>query len=256
MPNDPAINCGKSSADSEASLKRCIECAYNIPEEASKCKECGAFQDKRRYLSVSSTTLSLMIALITVATLAAQVINRISESADADIRIFVTKSEIIPMSEELFREIGGLTHVGGELKYPIEGPVIRIEFLAVNDGKKTGIVRLVQVDAARDGDDDPASESPLELSSHSFRHTGAVPVRPGTVARFQGFRRIPKRQALSAEPNVGYSVILSNGTFVWRESRQPAYWRDSYSDFLDSQGAPPPKSSSKDAARSAFSQEH
>ncbi|WP_127749604.1 hypothetical protein [Parasedimentitalea marina] len=44
----------------------CIECKHVIPAGALKCKECNSFQDWRRFLALSSTTLSLIVALLSV----------------------------------------------------------------------------------------------------------------------------------------------------------------------------------------------
>lgn len=44
----------------------CIECRHVIPEKALKCKECNSFQDWRRFLILSGTTLSLIVALLSV----------------------------------------------------------------------------------------------------------------------------------------------------------------------------------------------
>jgi len=44
----------------------CRECALPIPISARKCSHCDAYQDWRRYISRSTETLSLLVALVSV----------------------------------------------------------------------------------------------------------------------------------------------------------------------------------------------
>ncbi len=55
---------------SKESQKICPDCLEPIPTKARKCIKCGSFQDWRRFTGQSATTLSLLIALITVSTFA------------------------------------------------------------------------------------------------------------------------------------------------------------------------------------------
>lgn len=48
------------------SSRHCIDCKQVVLAGQKKCAVCGSFQDWRRYLSVSSTLLSLLVALISV----------------------------------------------------------------------------------------------------------------------------------------------------------------------------------------------
>ncbi len=50
----------------EKVLPLCMECKHVIPRGALKCKECNSFQDWRRYLVLSGTALSLLVALLSV----------------------------------------------------------------------------------------------------------------------------------------------------------------------------------------------
>lgn len=66
--------------DAEAALgegqgeKTCRECSSKIPDSARKCTHCNAFQDWRRFLSVGNSSLSLVVALIAVLSIAVPVI--------------------------------------------------------------------------------------------------------------------------------------------------------------------------------------
>jgi hypothetical protein len=53
--------------------KRCRTCGEEIVESAQKCIHCDAYQDWRRYLAFSSTVLALLVALLSVATVAGPV---------------------------------------------------------------------------------------------------------------------------------------------------------------------------------------
>ncbi len=48
--------------------KKCKVCASLIQKDAKKCLNCDSYQDFRRYLGASHTTLALLIALISVLT--------------------------------------------------------------------------------------------------------------------------------------------------------------------------------------------
>lgn len=55
-------------------LPRCRECAHVMPASALKCSKCQSFQDWRRYLAFSSTALSLVIAFLSILTVAVPVL--------------------------------------------------------------------------------------------------------------------------------------------------------------------------------------
>lgn len=50
---------------------RCNSCASDIPTEAIKCVKCGSFQNWRRHLDLGNTSLTAIIALLSVIGLAA-----------------------------------------------------------------------------------------------------------------------------------------------------------------------------------------
>lgn len=63
--------------------KRCRACGWPMPASASRCKECDGFQDWRRHLSFSATTLSLLVALVSVSAYAAPLLGKaLSPPAD------------------------------------------------------------------------------------------------------------------------------------------------------------------------------
>lgn len=52
--------------DSNQELKECIACGLLIPWKAQLCHNCNSYQDRRRWLSTSTTTLALLTAFVSV----------------------------------------------------------------------------------------------------------------------------------------------------------------------------------------------
>ncbi|MBI3677215.1 MAG: hypothetical protein HY243_11445 [Proteobacteria bacterium] len=61
---------GEQSHQGGSKTKNCIECASAIPIDARRCVHCSSQQDWTRYLTWSSTTLGLLVALVSVLTFA------------------------------------------------------------------------------------------------------------------------------------------------------------------------------------------
>ena len=55
----------------------CKVCKNNIVEGAKKCAHCGSYQGRLRYLGIGNTTLSLIIALISVSVMLIPVIDNV-----------------------------------------------------------------------------------------------------------------------------------------------------------------------------------
>lgn len=59
------------TADSEVKQETpCLQCRLTIPAGATLCHHCKSHQDWRRYLSLSTTVLALLVALLSVASMA------------------------------------------------------------------------------------------------------------------------------------------------------------------------------------------
>jgi hypothetical protein len=69
----------------ETPMKRCVACHSEIFPEAIKCTHCDTYQDWRRYVSASSTVLSLLIALLSVAGI---VVPKLVETFDTPKSVF------------------------------------------------------------------------------------------------------------------------------------------------------------------------
>ena len=69
-------NEGMDYQDPQEGLSKCRQCKQNIPKGARLCSKCNSYQDWRGYLSVSSTVLALLVALLSAATTAAPAIKK------------------------------------------------------------------------------------------------------------------------------------------------------------------------------------
>jgi hypothetical protein len=65
--------------------KQCTTCGETIAESARKCIHCDSYQDWRRYLAFSSTVLALLVALLSVATVAGPVFRDLLISKDSEL---------------------------------------------------------------------------------------------------------------------------------------------------------------------------
>lgn len=57
------------STENQSGTKTCVACDGEISSKALKCPRCGSFQNWRRLVTVNSTVLSLLIALLSVSAL-------------------------------------------------------------------------------------------------------------------------------------------------------------------------------------------
>lgn len=56
--------------------KHCVVCGEGIPSNAQKCRHCGSYQGWRRHLDFGNNAIALLIALISVSTLAVDTFSR------------------------------------------------------------------------------------------------------------------------------------------------------------------------------------
>ena len=124
--------------------KPCVECHSEIPIDAKKCKECSAYQDKRKYLQFSSTILSLLIALISVTSIAIPPIIKAVESLKSD--IVVTPISLLHrnMTQNTALELRG---EGGLISKDenINATGIFLQVVVTNKGKRSGVLSLIEV---------------------------------------------------------------------------------------------------------------
>jgi hypothetical protein len=85
---------GVSGEQESPRTKRCPVCAEDIRADALLCIQCKSPLDWRRYLQFSNTTLTLLIDLISVATAAAPVFNRILFPSDSRYQKFTPLKQL------------------------------------------------------------------------------------------------------------------------------------------------------------------
>jgi hypothetical protein len=71
--------------ESDRHKKQCTTCGEEIAYTARKCIHCDSYQDWRRYLTFSSTVLALLVALLSVATVAGPVFRDLLTIKDSDL---------------------------------------------------------------------------------------------------------------------------------------------------------------------------
>ncbi len=75
---------------------RCLACKHEIEPGATKCVHCESFQNWKRHLQFSSTVLSLLIALFSVAGLTIPVLVKTFQSEKAEVKVQILKAVIRP----------------------------------------------------------------------------------------------------------------------------------------------------------------
>ncbi len=127
-------------------LMQCPVCRNTIPQGARKCTKCNSYLNWRRYLNVSETSLALVVALISVISVAAPNLND-----------WLTEdfSELHAETRQVYRE--------------------SLELFISNRGNKTGRIISVSLGATTRSGSNP---NPLTLE---IAHDGLVPPAESTV---------------------------------------------------------------------------
>lgn len=76
----------ETSSETEDVANRCIACREEIQPRAKVCTHCNQFQDWRRFFGLSSTVLSLLVALVSVLSIAIPAILNVTTPQQSDIR--------------------------------------------------------------------------------------------------------------------------------------------------------------------------
>jgi hypothetical protein len=86
METDNILNDHKLQTNTDEEKKKCIVCREQIDKDAEKCTHCDSFQDWRRYFSMGTVVLSLLVALISVLTAAIPVLTTTLTPKRSDVR--------------------------------------------------------------------------------------------------------------------------------------------------------------------------
>lgn len=112
---------------------RCPGCMEEINALAVKCKHCGRFQNWRRYLGLSSSFLSVVVALISVSTVFATVTINAAKQQDSEIKV-----SIINRQRVFFNDVGSMRQV------------LLVESFITNAGQRPGVIKSLAVKGNND----------------------------------------------------------------------------------------------------------
>lgn len=167
---------------------RCIECMAHIPPGATKCSNCGSSQNWKRYLSLSTVVLSLLVALISVTT----------------VGVSVFKEVILPMRAK----------VNVHVLY--QSNMLDFQLIVSNTGNAPGLISRIYRPIVIDGEDrfptlNPSISGrkqswPMELPANSFKvidvegHLMSAPDEIATEKKFGCMIKFWVIQATGLEP--------------------------------------------------------
>ena len=120
-------------SNQELIYKKCKICGENIRSDAVYCTHCNNFQNWRSYLGVSSTFLSILVALISVLTVFVAVVADSAIKNDSDIDASIINWE------RSFKVHQGHT-----------AQILVAEIFITNSGKKPGAIKSISVKGSSD----------------------------------------------------------------------------------------------------------
>ena len=120
---------------------KCIACKEEIVNAAWKCIHCGTVQNWRRYLSLSSTVLALLVALLSVLTVFIPVVVDLVSTNSADIRTVLLSNGPTRLRPG-HQELGGGNDTWTNTKYPYQPRI-----LISNTGNGIGLIFQLCIDA-------------------------------------------------------------------------------------------------------------
>ena len=131
---------------------QCIICKEKIHKDAVKCTHCGSFQDWRCHLYISSSFLSIMVALVSVLTVFVTIVSDSTIKNDSDI-----KASIINWQRTYFNDLGRFSQV------------LIVEAFVTNSGKRPGAVKTFSIKGAGEKQFQYLRSGPLEYTNE-FSH--------------------------------------------------------------------------------------
>jgi predicted nucleic acid-binding Zn ribbon protein len=149
----------------EPQSRRCVACCKPIELGASKCTECGTYQNWRRHLDFGATVLSLLVAVISVTGLVVPILLRAFQEERSNVQVSLRGIKIVPW--ESVGVVGGDT-----IRVDTYG--VEVNLLFSNTGDKPGFVDSATLSLA--GDKGPIGEARLGISPEDSL------VKPGTFS--------------------------------------------------------------------------
>jgi hypothetical protein len=129
------------AADAPQSL--CSTCYKSIDPRARKCTECGSFQDWRRHLSIGSSVLALLVALVSVTALAVPMIKSTFGTENSDMHFTiqgVMQNQIYVMISNTGTRPGSVNDMSLSLRNFVVRAGLSISPLLIRPGEARQIV--------------------------------------------------------------------------------------------------------------------
>ena len=168
---------------------RCRVCLNEIYEGAKKCTECESFQNWRRHLVLGTTTLTLVIALLSVLGSVAPKISRIFD----------------PPADQVEIQVVAVSAARGEVR-----------LVASNAGERAGVIHSARIRAPESA---AVSQSSWELFLISDSQAPDYVLRPGETrgVSFGSNRILPNLNAVAGKMTseswcLSVQVVRSDGT--------------------------------------------
>jgi len=144
----------------------CASCKEKIHPEARKCPSCGSFQNWRRHLGLSSSFLSVLLALISVSTVFTTVVVNTGKLNDSDIRASLISWQRLENYSADSRN------------------ALVVEVMLTNTGQRPGIVKNVSV---KSNHFDKFLLIKKDLRSQDGSITNALIIEPGNTVLLKRF---------------------------------------------------------------------
>lgn len=155
-------------------FKVCDKCKEKIHKDAVICIHCKSYQNWRRHLGLSSTFLSLLLALISVSTVFVTVLSSATVKNDSDIN-----ASIINWQRTYFNDRGKLTQV------------LIAEFFVTNSGKKPGALKSLSIKGADEEKFEYLRSGELESTSkYSHKEIKTQIIEPGKTLLLKRYLKI------------------------------------------------------------------
>jgi hypothetical protein len=122
--------------------KLCIACKNEIHKDAVKCKECGGYQNWRRYLDFSNTVLALMLALLSVSTVAVPVFVKAFHKGRSDVTLLLREAAITSFVSVPLVGSDGVS---------VDSLGLKMTCLVTNSGEKSGFIEAASFKMTKGG---------------------------------------------------------------------------------------------------------
>ncbi len=149
----------------DSDYKKCKICKENISRNVVVCPHCNSFQNWRRHLGLSSTFLSILLALISVLTVFITVASNSMTKNDSDI-----DASVVSWQRVFFNKQGEMAQV------------LATDIFVTNNGKKPGAIKAISVKGSNE-DEFRYFQSEIQKTNGQYSNYGVDPkiVEPGNT---------------------------------------------------------------------------